>query len=105
MMTNPTAHLTAGESLVITTDTGREVHLFLHHCDTCTSLDVWTETPGTVGPFTNTGAPERLASGLFAFRGGSRVTIDGADPTPDSVGWPAVSTAALVWHDPAEVTS
>src|SRR5262245_50833450 len=101
-------HLANNEELVITTDAGRTVHLWLHHCESWTGVDVWTEVPGVDrAPRWGDGRAEteagarRHAVGLFAMHAGARTELAHAliEPTPATVKWPAATTTTLLWHD------
>lgn len=81
---------------------GRKLHLYVHTCDECTSLDVWTTRGREVEEVSiNTGDTTRAPVGLMPWINGQRVRVPG--PAVDgSHGWPAVATATLVWHDEKE---
>ena len=87
---------------------GRTLGLWAHHCEDCTSLDVWTERPGAApasyhfgGVMADrTGAPDRQPFGLFTLTGGRGFEMaGGSDATAATMKRNAQSTAILVWND------
>src|SRR4051794_29719199 len=94
--------------LALTMPDGRQLYLWAHHCDKCTSVDVWTERPGAATPSYHingvmaprTGAPQRQPFGVFAMAAGMGHEITGGcDASPQTLDRPAQSTAILVWKD------
>lgn len=76
---------------------GRTVHLWAHSCETCASLDVWTDRgrdDETVSM--NTGDTSRAAVGVARWRNGRRYG-GSARPEAGSASWPAYSTVNLIW--------
>lgn len=91
--------LARGDTLEISLPDGRELHIWYHHCDSCTSLDVWTDRGVEVEPISmRTGRTSTAPVGVMGWRGGSRFTFD-TEPIEGSHNWPAVGTVTLVWHD------
>jgi hypothetical protein len=92
-------YLPADEKVTLELEDGRQVHLWLHDCESCTSLDVWTTRGNEVEEISaHTGDKSRAPMGLFAWRDGFRRTVD-AEPMEGSHKWPAVGTVTLIWHD------
>lgn len=96
------------EPLRLALPDGRVLGIWAHHCDSCTSVDVWTERPGAADPTYHfagvaapkTGAPERQPVGVFAMTGGRRFEmLGGADATPRTGNRPEQSTVILTWTD------
>lgn len=101
--------LEAGRTLHLIAPGGRRVYLWPHHCDDCSSLDVWTTRGRELEQLSaDTGDTTRAPVGLFAMANGRRATLAaegaaGAWPAdPSSRGWPAASTVALIWQDGAD---
>ena len=83
---------------------GRKLHLYVHHCDECTSVDVWTTRGREVEAISrNTGDTARAPMGAMPWLNGTRPKLD-AQPCEGSHGWPAVGSMTLVWDD-SEVES
>lgn len=77
----------------------RTAHLWLHDCEHCTSVDLWTDRGReheaiSAGTRDTTRAPSGLAVWV-----GSRRPETGIDTAPSSHGWPAASTINLIWDD------
>lgn len=99
------ATIKGGETLELTTESGRKVFLYLHECPSCVSLDVYTErgrSPEVVS--SGTGLPQAAPVGVFAWRQGTRtVPGDGTvAPEEGSHRWPAFQAVTLVWNDGKE---
>jgi hypothetical protein len=99
------------EGTAIRLPDGRVAHLFHHHCESCTSLDVYTTTPGrpehrvTVnGEHRKTGDDTHAPMGMFGFAGGSRWEMaGGADDSPlVPYNRATLTTAVMIWSDGAK---
>lgn len=93
----------ANQTVVLTTESGREIHLWLHECDSCVSLDVWTTRGNEVEDIAkDTGDTTRAPIGCFTLTGGRRTVLDaGIAPVPDTRNYPPLTTAVLIWNDNA----
>lgn len=97
---NPLMKLHNGETLEIETESGRTIHLFLHECENCISLDVWTDRGNAIEEVSvPTGDTTRAPVGFFGWRSGQRYMLN-LTPVEGSLKWPAISTATLLW-DPS----
>jgi len=88
------------EAVTLRLPDGSEVGLWVHHCDSCTSIDLW-RTRGREDEeiSAQTGATDRAPMGLFGFKNGHKVKVDGDRETyPESHGHSAVSTIVAVWN-------
>lgn len=84
---------------------GRKLHLYIHTCSDCTSLDVWTTRGNDHEEISRcTGDTTRAPMGLMPWLNGLRPKLD-AQPCAGSFGWPAVSTATLVWDGGTSATA
>lgn len=102
-MPETTTHglLEAGEHVTFTTNSGRTIHLWLHECDSCVSLDVWTDRGRDHEAISDgTGDETRAPLGVFTIvKGAGHKLNTGLDPLPGSAGRSPTATAMLVWND------
>lgn len=94
-------HIAAGEEIVLKAPGGRKIHLYLHSCDVCTSLDVWTDAGNPVEEISaNTLDTTRAPIGVFAIQQGRRHILEaGHSPERRTVDYPAVGTVHLLWRE------
>lgn len=99
---SPDTCLAPHEHMVISTN-GRTIHLWLHECPSCCSLDVWTDRGLDVEEISaTTGDETRAPLGLFTIVKGAGHQLDtGLAPVHGSQGRPPLTTAHLVWNDNA----
>jgi hypothetical protein len=89
------------EHVTLETESGRTIHLWLHECENCVSLDVWTDRGRDDEPISaNTGDLTRAPIGVFTIVQGARHNLQtGKPPIDGSCGRQPLSTAMLVWLD------
>lgn len=89
------------EHVTLSTNSGRTIHLWLHECDNCVSVDVWTDRGRADEPISaNTGDTGRAPIGCFTIVQGGGFQLDTKrDPVHGSQGRAPLTTAMLVWND------
>ncbi len=96
---NPRPTLAPGDHEFLLPD-GRKLCLYVHHCESCTSVDVFTDRGNEVEEVAeNTGDTSRAPMGVMLWRNGNRPAPPELTPVEGSHGWPAVSTITVVWKD------
>jgi hypothetical protein len=97
-------HLHPHHEITLTTDSGRTIHLWLHECANCVSLDVWTDRDRDDETICK-GDTSRAPIGVFTIVEGAGFKLDTQrEPTHGSQGRPPLSTAMLIWNDNEEST-